>query len=551
MQNYKVIWLSLDWRDSMSNRRAFKAYLSAYHNEVTGSRFLLELKFIDGRTYRLLIDCGYFQEIKYRYLNYINDLDPTKIDAILITHNHIDHTGLLPKMIRNGYRQPIYMTKITNLLLPNFLRDSADQQEDNATYLRDKYPSEAWRFNPLYFEADVDRTLKFCEGLDFGKTQEILPGVKVTYFINGHLLGAGFILVQCEDPNMKPINFLFTGDYKLHNPFFPVPELPEWVRKLELIMIHESTYGNTKSTDIKVCFEDNLVEAFQSNLFILIGAFAQGRMQEVLYDLRKMQDKNLIPEQYEIWVDGPLGIDTTYKYRDILSWFNPETSDFLPKGLQIVDPKQRGNILSSPRPRIVVTTSGMLSNGPARLYVPMFLECSRAMIHLTGYAAEETLARTLLDAKRSEKVTIGGKIYHKRAIVKSTREKSSHVTLDGMINFINKFENIAFLGLNHGEESVRQYLATSVQEYCPGVERIEDINRSCVYDIYQTATAQNKYSNLVIRKMPSKLDFEFPRNQSQRTLDKKERQRRKKEKRREEKRNRKKAHRKGKGRQSQ
>lgn len=531
----------------MSKRKVSKACLSAYHNEVTGSRNLLEVSFVDGRTYHILVDCGYFQEIEYRHLNYMDDLDPTKIDAILVTHNHIDHTGLLPKMVKNGYRNPIYMTQITKQILPKFLKDSADQQEDNAKYLRDKYPVEAWRFHPLYNEDDVEKTMRLCRGLNYEETYEILPGIKVTYFVNGHLLGAGFILVQCEDHLMKPINFFFTGDYKLTNPFFTVPDIPAWVRRLELIMVHESTYGNTNSKDIKVCFTQNLLEAFSKNLFILIGAFAQGRMQEVLYDLRKLQDKNLIPEQYEIWVDGPLGIDTNYKYQKILNWFNPETSDFLPKNLQIVDPKQRNNILNSTRPRIVVTTSGMLSNGPARQYVPMFLEHNRAMIHLTGYAAEETLARTLLDAKRSEMITIGGNVYHKRAVVKSTREKTSHVTLDGMLDFINQFDDIEFLAINHGEESVQNYLACSVKENCPDVEMVDVLNRQHVYYIYQMATAQDRYSNLVIKKAPSKLEMDFPSERAQQIMNKKEKQKYKKEKRREEKRDRKKAKRKKKG----
>lgn len=528
----------------MSTKGVTKAVLSAYQNEVTGSKNLLEVSFVDGRKYELLIDCGYFQEIEYRHLNYVSDLDPTKIDAILVTHNHIDHTGLIPKMVKNGYRNPIYMTKITNQLLPNFLYDSAEQQEDNAKYLRDKYPAEAWRFNPLYHEEDVEKTMKLCQGLDFGETYEILPGIKVTYFVNGHLLGAGFILIQCQDKLMKPINFFFTGDYKLTNPFFPVPDIPAWVKKLELIMVHESTYGNTNSKDIKVCFIENLLDAFSKNLFILIGAFAQGRMQEVLYDLRKLQDQNLIPEQYEIYVDGPLGIATNLNYKDILSWFNPETSDFLPKKLQVVVPKQREYILDSRRPRIVVTTSGMLSNGPARQYVPMFLEHSRAMIHLTGYAAEETLARTLLDAKRSEMITIGANVYHKRAIVKSTREKTSHVTLDGMLYFINQFDNIAFLGINHGEESVQNYLACSVKENCPGVEMIDILNRKYVYYIYQMGTAQDRYSDLVIKKAPSKLEMEFPSERAKKTMNKKEKQKQKREKRRAEKRERKKINRK-------
>ena len=116
----------------------FKVYLTAYHSEVTGSRLLLNAVYPDGRCQRILVDCGYYQEIEYRYLNYEHELNPESVDAILITHNHIDHTGLLPKMVRDGYRGPIYMTKMTQLLLPSFLMDSASQQEENAEFINDQ-----------------------------------------------------------------------------------------------------------------------------------------------------------------------------------------------------------------------------------------------------------------------------------------------------------------------------------------------------------------------------------------------------------------------------
>lgn len=310
-------------------------------------------------------------------------------------------------------------------------------------------------------------------------------------------------------------------------------------------MVHESTYGTTPTNNIKVCFIQNLLEGFKRNQDILIGAFAQGRMQEVLYDLRSMQDNNLIPDYYEIYIDGPLGISTTYKYQEILKWFSPEASDFLPKGLKVVDPKSRTSILNSGGPKIIVTTSGMLSNGPAKIYVPMFLERSKAMIHLIGYAAEETLARTLLEAKRAEVVTIGNHTYQKKAVVKTTREKTSHITLDGMINFINQFENIEFMGINHGEKSVKDGLTGSVAENCPNVKMVDVLNRESMYCIYQFGRAGEKFSNIVVKKLPAKLQTNSPADRKMNISKvKQKKQQEKKQKRRQEKNNRKKLSRK-------
>lgn len=494
----------------MMKNSDFKVYLSVYHDEVTGSRILLTIVFPDGRVYRILIDCGYFQEIQYRYLNYVDDLDPTTIDAILVTHNHIDHTGLLPKMVKQGYRNPIYMTEITKELLPKYLLDSCEQQADNARYLKDKYPGDEWKFDALYRVEDVNRTMSLCQGVKFEKTLEIVPGVKATFFINGHILGAAMILVQCTAYGRKPINILFTGDYKLHNPFFEVPTLPMWLKKMDLIVVHESTYGTTTASNIKVCFKKNLLEAFKRKQHVLIGAFAQGRMQEVLYDLKLMQDEGLIPEDYEICIDGPLGIDTTYSYQRILQWFNPEKSDFIPKKVRIIDPKSRDSILSYGGRKIIVTTSGMLSNGPARLYVPMFICREDCMIHLIGYAAEETLARTLLEAKRADVVSIGNSMYQKRAVVKTTREKTSHAPLNEILEFIEPFDNIVFMAINHGEEDVKNGLKETVREECPNVKMVDCLDRNNMYCIHQLAKSDDNFSNIVVKKQPAKLQVVTP-----------------------------------------
>lgn len=480
--------------------KALKAYVIAYHNEVTGSRFLLVIERPDGTTYRILIDYGYFQEPKYRYLNYVDDLDPEIIDAIVVTHNHIDHTGLLPKAVRHGYRNKIYMTEITESLIGEYLYDSAEQQEENVSEMRERYPNEAHKFNKLYYKEDVANTLKLCVGVPYRKTIQILPGVKLTFWENAHILGASMVLLQCSYENMKPMNYLFSGDFKFRSVFTKVPMFPKWFRNMELIMFVESTYGTTKTTDIKKCFWNNILEAFERKQDILIGSFALDRMQAILYDFKLMQDKGLIPPEYQICVDGPLGISTNGKYQSILDWYNPSKKDFMPKGVRYMDHKSRLHIFDDGVPKIVITTSGMLNNGPARTYVPMFLERDNTLIHLVGYAAEETMARKLLDTKRDETVKLGNKIYHKKAIIKTTREKTAHSLEDELIDeLIKQFTNIIFLGINHGNTDVKNAFYDDVMMECPNVKQAGILDREHMYSFYRVGLKSDRDTRIIVK----------------------------------------------------
>ena len=485
--------------------KALKVNVSAYHNEVTGSRFLVVVERPDDTVYRIVVDYGYFQEPKYRYLNYVDDLNPEKIDAIVVTHNHIDHTGLIPKAVRQGYRNKIYMTEITQELIGEFLYDSAEQQEENAHEMRERYPNEAHKFNPLYYKEDVEKTLKLCVGLGYRKTLEILPGVKLTFWENAHILGAGLVLLQCSYPNMKSVNCLFTGDFKFQNSFTRVPMFPKWFRNMEMIIFCESTYGTTTKDDIKECFRANILEAFERKQDVLIGAFAQDRMQGILYDFKLMQDEGLIPPEYQICVDGPLGISTCSKYHSILEWYNPTRMDFMPKGIRFMDHKTREHIFEKGVPKIVITTSGMLNNGPARVYVPMFLEHDNTLIHLVGYAAEETLARKLLDAKRDETIKIGSQVIQKRAVIKTTREKTSHATKEELIELINMFNNVRFLGVNHGNTDVKDKFCDDVLVKCPKVEQAGILDREHMYSFYRLGLRGDANTKLTVKSRPAGL----------------------------------------------
>lgn len=483
----------------MKKNGPFKSSLSAYQSEVTGSTIPVTVDFPDGTTRKLLVDRGYFQEIKYQRLNYADNIDPKEIDAIIITHNHLDHTGLLPKLVRDGYTGPIYMTEITQELCTEFLYDSALHQDENAFDLRKRYPDEAEIFKPLYCEKDVEQTLKQVIGVPYYSTLEILPGIKLTYFENGHLLGAGMVLLQISYPGMQDINYFFTGDYRMRNPLYPVPALPKWVKNLPIILVNESTYGATDSTDIKKCFRNNVLTSFAKRENIFCGTFAQGRLQEVLYEFKLLEDDGLIPPEYAIYVVGTLGTQTTKKYQNILSWYNSSKADFIPKRTIFARPNMIYDIINEARPKIVLSTSGMLSKGPSRTFVSYFLRDPKTMIHLVGYAAEGTLARAILDAKREESVKFNSQVLVKKAIVKTTREFSAHATADEMLEFIRQFKNLQFIAINHGETSSQIAFQKRIVDET-GNKKVELLNRDSVYVFYQNTPSGVRYTDMLIKK---------------------------------------------------
>ena len=472
----------------MAKQKNILAYVESFHDEVTGSSFLLTICMPDKRTYHIMVDCGLYQETQYVRLNYTNEINASTIDAILITHNHIDHTGRCPNFVKNGYRNPIYTTPYTKELMYSFLANSANQQIANLADIKKEFPNE--KFEIPYTLKDVQNTLELVESINFNTTKEILDGVKVTFFPNGHLLGAATILIQLSSFGYEDVNFLFTGDYKDSNIFFNVPKLPEWVLELPLTIVTESTYGTTEFEDKTYCFDDNIKEAIEANQDILIGAFAQGRMQEILYRIKYLQDIGIIPDYYQIVLDGPLGIETCFTYRRLMysssnfhdSLFISDVS-FFPKNLCIATQQERNSILSDNKRKIVITTSGMLSHGPAATYVPIFLQ-NKTLIHLTGFAAPNTLARKLIDSFESEtedEILINGDFYpSKKATIKWTNEFSSHATAPELINFLRQFSNLKSIIINHGETSVKEAFKMRVLNNV-SCRHVEIINREKIF----------------------------------------------------------------------
>lgn len=441
----------------MSNgiRTKFYADIMAFHPEVTGSLLLVVVKYPDGRTTKFIVDCGLFQERKYSEYNKVLPFEAETLDFVLVTHNHIDHTGRLPLLVKNGFNNNIYLTNQTKPFIRYALKDSFKVLRNTAKRDNEKV---------LYSEDDVDKTLEKIVGCEYNDTIQINPNVKVTFLSNGHLIGAAMILVQLSCPGCEDINILFTGDYNNKNMFFDVLPVPEWVKKLPLTIVQESTYGTMDSTETKCCYKENVLKAIENKKTVITPVFSLGRAQEILYELKTLQRSGKLSKDVPIFLDGKLAIKYTEIYRTENLNIKEEMKDFVPENIVFVDKLSRPTILKDENVKLILTTSGMGTYGPAQTYIPEYLSRKNALIHFTGFTAEGSLGAKLRSAEKGKTVDVSGLILIKRADVEYTTEYSAHAKADEMLEFLKQFQNIRFILVNHGENNVKESFAGRIRE---------------------------------------------------------------------------------------
>lgn len=443
----------------MGNANRFYVDIMALHKEVTGSCILLIIKFPDGGTKKVVVDCGLFQEAEYSALNTNFPFDPSNIDHVIVTHNHVDHTGRLPLLVKQGFHNGIHMSYTTTKLIDKALNDSYKVLTNKAKMANEP---------ALYSDSDVKQTLGLVKGHPFEESIWLDENIKCTFFMNGHLPGAVCVLMQIKYRDSshqyyEDINLLFTGDYNSKNIFFDVNPIPKWVHQLPLSIIQESTYGDMDSSQIQYVFIDNLLNAISKGKEVIIPVFSLGRSQEIMYVLKKLQDEEKLSKEIPIYFDGKLGIRYTELYlKDGLD-NRPECKEFLPQNFDYVtDSTLRKIIMNNGKCKIILTTSGMGSYGPAQTYLPAYLRRPNALIHFTGYCAENTLGRRLYDCEKNDTVDIAGLKVKKLADVQFTSEFTAHARADELINFLKPFEDIKLVLINHGDSQKKETYSNRV-----------------------------------------------------------------------------------------
>ncbi|MDI6717617.1 MAG: MBL fold metallo-hydrolase [Patescibacteria group bacterium] len=364
---------------------------------VTGSNYLLDT----GKT-RVLIDCGLFQGS-----HYADDLnfepfpyDLKTIDAVLVTHAHIDHTGRLPKLYRDGYRGKIYSTAPTKDFSEQLLLDSEHILLKEA---------ENRKLPPLYDIDDVNEVMKLWEKRSYHEKFRVNE-IEVEFFDAGHILGSAFILVKAEGKTI-----VFSGD--LGNVPAPLVKDTEIIKMADYVLI-ESAYGNRIHEDLlksKGIFEDTIEDTIKSNGVLMIPAFAMERTQELLYELNELVEYGRIPSA-PVFIDSPLAIKITaiyQKYSRDKNYFDTEALAKLKKGDAIFDfprlkltltSEQSKEINDIPAPKIIIAGSGMSQGGRILHHEMRYLSDPNSTILFVGYQSKGSLGRFILDGAKNVKI---------------------------------------------------------------------------------------------------------------------------------------------------
>ncbi len=434
---------------------------------VTGSKHLIE---VNGRT--ILLDCGLHQgrREESNYLNRNFPFAPEKVDVMVISHAHIDHSGNIPQLCRR-YNGDIITTLATRDLCAVMLMDSAHIQEKDAEFYNKKIASHPDQFiQPLYTHDDVDKCLNQFIAINYSRPFPLTDGVTLTFQDAGHVLGSAICVLDIEE-NGEHKRLVFSGDIgRKHLPILKDPEVVENPN----IMIMESTYGNRKHDSIEVA-DEHLAEAInticQRKSKLIIPSFALERSQEILYSLSKLIKQKKIPE-IPVYLDSPLAIKITEIFRlhpecfdeEIQSLFDRREDPFEFPTLELLRSKEDSQSLNEESgPMIIIAGSGMCEGGRILHHLRNNIGNPDTLILIVGFQAKHTLGRKILE--KHSTVRIFGLEHDLQAEVRVINAYSAHADKDGLDRYVlHSKDTLNHLFLVHGEPDQSNAMAQRLQE---------------------------------------------------------------------------------------
>lgn len=446
-------------------------FIGADH-EVTGSESLLQ---VCGKN--ILIDCG-MEQGKDIYANMPLPVKPEEIDYLLVTHAHIDHTGMIPALVKAGFSGAIHATEATCRLSDIMLRDSAHIQEFEAEWRNRKGARKGEKpFEPIYVTADAEAAIKLFIPHDYEKDYEICDGVKIRFTDAGHLLGSSNITITMKENGIEK-SIIFSGD--IGNVAQPIIRDPSYPTQGADYAVTESTYGtrvHDAPPDYAVKLAEVLQTTFDRNGSVIVPSFAVGRTQEILYFIREIKTRGLLKghDSFTVYVDSPLAIEATKIFHESgEECFDDAATELVRKGIDPISFEGLKVATSSDESRainfddsckVIISASGMCEAGRIKHHLKHHLWRKQDTILFVGYQAARTLGRSLLDGAKN--VKLFGEDIAVNAEIKELPGISGHADSNGLIKWITSMEkkpDIVFV--NHGEsDSVDQYAARLRDEF--------------------------------------------------------------------------------------
>ena len=434
---------------------------------VTGSQHLLEVN-----NHRILLDCGLFQGRRKEAfkLNRAVFSGVGDIDVLILSHTHIDHSGNIPNLVKNGFTGDIYATPATRDLCAIMLQDSANIQVRDVEFVNKRRKKQKKNlFEPLYTPDDARQAMQLFIGISYHRRKEILPGVFLTFMDAGHLLGSANVVLDIDDPETgEQRRLVFSGD--IGRTGIPIIRDPEPVTEGADILIMESTYGNRSHPpypDTDKELERIVTDTYHRGGCVIIPAFAVGRTQQIVLTLHKLYERRDIPGM-PVFVDSPLATSVTDIFRmhpevydeEMLAFLNKDSNrnPFSFRALRFtknVEESKELNFLKTPS--IIIAASGMMEHGRILHHLRNRISDHRNTILVTGWQAPNTLGRKIVEG--AQKVNIFGDPFQVRAKVEVLTGFSGHADeneLLGWVAAMNKKPEHTFIV--HGEEEAARTL---------------------------------------------------------------------------------------------
>lgn len=423
---------------------------------VTGSKYLIE---DDGN--KILVDCGMFQGFKeLRMRNWAPlPVDPKSIQAVILTHAHLDHTGYLPVLVRNGFRGPVYATQGTADLTRIILLDSGHLQEEDAKRANKYGYSKHKPALPLYTEKDAEEAIKRLKPIDYYQTTNLANELNFSFSRSGHIVGSAFVTLKS-----KTTSVVFSGD--LGRPNDPIMKKPDRITHADYLLL-ESTYGSRThpENDVEKDLADTINSTIAKKGIVLIASFAVGRAQTILYYISKLKKDGKIPRDIPVYLDSPMGRQATEVFCNI-----PDENK-LPSDAQkgtcsvaryIQSKEESQNLSESHQPCIIIASSGMAEGGRILFHLKAFGPDEKNTIVFAGFQAGGTRGDRLLSGETE--IKIFGEMIPIRAHVTLLENLSSHADANELLEWLKGFESPPKkIFLTHGEGEGAEALKRKIQ----------------------------------------------------------------------------------------